>query len=211
MIKGIGMLPVVTAFQAEREATALLAEEAIKPYLDCKVDLQEWYPARHMIEMLKLVARINLPDLGTQAAFEFFGSVAAQRDLQGTQDNIYKTHRTEAAGWYRGAVTEQHRPADYLRRAFGLYQLYYDRGEFRLLRTATHTVEAELAADVEPIAEFCMITTGFANELNRAFKVPGRVEMTGCKAFGDARCTWSVTFDKSLDVSSLDAFPSAQG
>jgi hypothetical protein len=64
---------------------------------------------------------------------------------------------------------------------------------------------------VEPIAEFCMITTGFANELNRAFKVPGRVEMTGCKAFGDARCTWNVAFDKSVDVSSLDAFPSAQG
>jgi hypothetical protein len=205
MIKGIGMLPVVTAFQAERTAMEVLADAALRPYLDCKVDIHEWYPARDMIEMLKLIARVNLPDLSTQAAFEFFGSVAAQRDLRGAQDTVYKSHRTEAAGWYRGAVTEQHRPADYLRRAFGLYQLYYDQGEYRLTRIAERTVEAELVGQPEAISEFCMITTGFAHELHRVFNVPGSVEMTGCKALGDARCVWTVMFDPSLDVSSLDS------
>jgi hypothetical protein len=204
MIKGIGMLPVVTAFQAERAAMALLADAPLEPYLECAVDVHEWYPAQHMIDMLKLIARVNLPELGVQPAFEFFGSVAAQRDLQGVQDAVYKSHRTEAAGWYRGAVTEQHRPADYLRRAFGLYQLYYDQGEFRLTRMAERVVEAELVGQPTPIAEFCMITTGFARELQRVVKAPGKIELTACRAFGDARCTWTVSFDEGVDVSSLE-------
>lgn len=211
MVKGIGMVPVVAAFQADRAAMALLADEDLKVYLDGKIDVHEWYPAAHMVALLELIARVNLPEQSKQASFEFFGSVAAQRDLQGSQNTIYKTHRAEGAGWYRGAIKEEHRPHDYLRRAFGLYQLYYDSGEFALHRLDDRTVEAELVCDVDPSAELCMITTGYAQELHRSFAMPAKIAQASCRAFGDERCTWTVTFDEGVDVSSLQALPRRDG
>lgn len=206
-MKGTGLLPVVSAFRAERPILEPLLPEHLRHYIDEDVNVAGWYPVEDVFEMMRVMAKGLMPQVSTQRAFEYFGAVAAERDLQGKQDLVRETHRV-VAGFYEGAISKKHDLATTVRRACGLTQLYYDAGELVARRIGERTLSLRLVGQPFIGEEPCHVTRGYFLQILRMVGIHSGFEKVSCRARGDAQCEWHFVVPEGIDVASLKAFES---
>lgn len=204
-IKGTAMLPIVSAFRAERATLDPLLPAELQHYVDDDVNVAGWYPIEDVLALMRIMARGLMPQVETKRTFEYFGAVAAERDLQGKQDLVRETHRV-TAGFYEGAISKKHDLATTVRRACGLHQLYYDVGELVARRIDERTLA--LRTENQPFVgeELCHITRGYFLQILRIIGVQCDLEKVSCRARGDAVCEWHFVVPEGTDASSLKVF-----
>lgn len=207
-IKGTALLPIVSAFRAESATLDPMLPPQLRHYIDEDVDIAGWYPIEDVLELMRIMAKGLMPQVTTQRTFEYFGAVAAERDLQGKQDLVRETHRV-IAGFYEGAISKKHDLATTVRRACGLHQLYYDVGELIPRRIGERTLS--LRTEHQPFVgeELCHITRGYFLQILRMIAVQSDLQKVSCRARGDAACEWHFVVPEGIDVSSLKAFEPA--
>lgn len=204
-IKGTAMLPVVSALRAERATLEPMLPPELLHYIDDDVNVAGWYPIEDVLTLMRTMARGLMPEVETKRTFEYFGAVAAERDLQGKQDLVRETHRV-TAGFYEGAISKKHDLATTVRRACGLHQLYYDVGELVARRIGERTLALRTEHQPWVGEELCHITRGYFLQILRFIAVHSDLEKVSCRARGDAHCEWHFVVPEGIDVSSLKTF-----
>lgn len=201
-MRGTGLIPAVAALQSDSEKYAQYLPEHLEHYLELRVDPNDWYPTEDVVALLQVFAHVELPDLSMEQRFQYFGAVSARRDLDGTQESVMEQFRTVDAGVWKGAVRKGQDYGDVVRRAFGMHQLYYDSGEFLLVRAAERLVTAQFV-DFPARRELCHLALGYAREIAVIVELPATIDLTACRAYGDDACMFSVAFADDADVSDL--------
>jgi len=201
-VHGTGILPIVAALRSNREKYSRYLPEHLERYLTLEVEPADWYPTEDLVALLQVFAHVEVPDTELEERFQYFGAVSARRDIDGTQNAVRERFRTEHAGIWKGALKKGQDHAEVLRRAFGMHQLYYDRGEFRLERASERVVTATLH-DFPARRELCHLTLGYAREIVSIVELPATIDMTACRAYGDECCLFTVSFRDDADVADL--------
>ncbi|MBM4363644.1 MAG: hypothetical protein FJ104_13260 [Deltaproteobacteria bacterium] len=131
--KGTGFTPVLQALRSLPEPRGLLPKD-LWHYLDGAILATGWYPERHHTQLIEALARS--PEVtrlaersGAASVWQYFGRVAAQRDLAGDQDSLPPSTRTGGRGVYRGLLKPASDPEQVFARVRKLWSLYHDTGE----------------------------------------------------------------------------------
>lgn len=201
--KGTGFTPVLQALRSLPDARRLVPKD-LWHYLDGSVLATGWYPERHHTQLIEALARSDevarlVERSGAASVWQYFGRVAAQRDLAGDQEAVPPATRTGSSGVYRGLVKPESDPEQVFARVRKLWSLYHDTGEivcerlrgddqtvllsFRGFRfTGTGVEELQLAY----VEQFLRLS-GFA--------ATGSVRSSTAR--GDRRSEWAVRLDPS--------------
>jgi hypothetical protein len=125
--KGTGFVPVIASLKAHPRG-AREVPPALQHYLDRQILSTDWYPERDFMALTECLARILERD-GMRDVWTYFGKVAAERDLKGTQQQVPAARRIAKAGIYRSfAQDEEIGVSTFLARMTMLWSLYHDSG-----------------------------------------------------------------------------------
>jgi hypothetical protein len=135
MYKGTGFVPVISSLKAHPRGRGEVPA-ALQHYLDNPVLMTNWYPEKDFIALTECLAALIEQD-GMKGVWTYFGKVAAERDLKGSQDRVPAARRARVAGVYRRfAADEAIGVGTWLTRMPALWALYHDTGRMVLGRSA---------------------------------------------------------------------------
>lgn len=139
-LKGTGFLPVIKSLNlnpAWRDAVPA----DLKYYLEDHVVTSAWYPEADYHVLLHLLAELVAQEGRVKDVWEYFGIVAAQRDLVGLQNLVPPSRRMEVAGIYRNFVGHEPTSIYSLFVRYGkLWSLYHDTGVASVSRSPSNPV-----------------------------------------------------------------------
>lgn len=198
--KGLLLEPVVQALVAERARVEPAVPEALRHYLDEAVYRGEWYPTADLIALLRVIIEVFGRGEPASRAFRYFGTVAAQRDLRGEQSLVPERMHTKKAGAFSGVIQPNQDLETLLRRAFGMWLVYHDAGEFVIERKGDGSMSVVQKGYPLVAEEHCFMITGYTHEVFRLAEIRCRFEKQTCRAHGDARCEWRLTYEDAVEA-----------
>jgi hypothetical protein len=203
--KGVVIEAIVAGLKPNADRVRSQLTPPLKRYLDEPVLASSWYPFEDYEALMDLLASTIDPELVPGDPYEFFGRVAAQRDIGGSQERVPEKQRAATAGVYRNTVLAGQGVAGQIRRVLGIRKHYFTMSSYDAKRTGERTL-AIRGVDF-PVASsgVCANVTGFLDEAFTMLHL-GHVTKVACKAAGNAECTWQLRVDPGVDVSELTAF-----
>ena len=197
--KGVGLLPVVRALRNVRGARELVQGDLWR-YLEQPILASGWYPERDYDILIQALASTVDPRRVGGNVWSYFGRVAAQRDLAGTEDDVPERSRTNAAGLYRRFLEgEGADPGVFFQRLAKIWQLYHDSGrlEFARRRSARATVVARLNGFKYSVQGLVDLQTGYLAEFARLAGARMTVKLVRSTASGDPFCEWEFAIERT--------------
>jgi hypothetical protein len=144
----------------------------------------EWHPVAEFIQFMEVAERVLRARDG-QLAREM-GAHGARQNLRGV---------VKRSLFYLAS------PDYLLRRIAGLWQQFNDRGAMHLRHLDDKYGHLEVEGVPEPHRLFCATLTGWTEVVAEAVGLmQPRVTHAECRADGDARCLWHVTWSRKADA-----------
>ena len=187
--KGIGLLPVVQALNADPRAQAHVPDD-LRHYLTAKLLPSAWYAEADYERLLQALASgIGRAKLGSDA-WTYFGRAAARRDIAGSQEDVPARSRTEISGTYRNLLFPPGDVAGLFYRISKIWRLYHDSGQVSIARHAesSATVVVQLHDFSFSSRGLVDLQTGYMTEFARIGGIVMRGELARC-ALGSASLT----------------------
>ncbi len=130
-------MPVVTALRAHPRGPQSVPA-SLQHYLNRQLVATEWYPEDDLNALLQSLAQVLAQD-GMTDVWDYFGRVAAQRDLKGSQAAVPVERRVKTAGIYRPFARDQvTNVASLFLRLSKLWTLYHDAGRLLTGRSTSN-------------------------------------------------------------------------
>ena len=133
--KGIGLLPVVQALNAEPRAQAHVPDD-LRHYLTAKLLPSAWYPEADYERLLQALASGTGRTKRGGDVWTSFGRVAARRDIAGTEADVPIGSRTGISGTYRNLMFPPGDVAGLFYRIGKIWRLYHDSGQISIAKHA---------------------------------------------------------------------------
>lgn len=151
----------------------------------------EWHPMSELCDFIRIAARVL--GLSDRAIAREVGAVGA---------------RSNTRGIMKRALFYLATPNFLLKRIAGMWSQFNDRGSMKLSHLDDEYAMIEVTGVPEPDAVFCGTLTGWVGVIAEAV---GLVDPVGrhveCRARGDERCAWKVTWGGMQNEVSLHPPP----
>jgi hypothetical protein len=209
MYKGTGFVPVISSLKAHpRGPTEVPAAQ--QHYLHSQVLATEWYPERDFMALTECLARILEAD-GMADVWTYFGRVAAERDLKGTQQRIPVARRVKKAGIYRRfAEDELLGIGTWLGRMTQLWTVYHDTGRLVVGRSTgcEHDAVFRVYEYQFLTAHFIQLLTAYWSEYLTIVGLRATLRFARTTSTAWAYGEWELSCEQTADVAhALSAFP----
>jgi hypothetical protein len=200
--KGTGLLPIVKALAHHPAGPAAVPAE-LKHYLDDYVVSSGWYPEHDYHVLLHILAELVMKERRVPDVWEYFGKVAAQRDLSGVQSLIPARSRLHVAGIYRNFVSREATGIYSLfARLSKLWSLYHDTGKMDIGRGATDAACVHVR-----VADFVFASRG-VEDIQMAYcheyaRLTGNLligTLVSSSANGEPITEWRYTCERSPEI-----------
>ncbi|MCG8589516.1 MAG: hypothetical protein MJE66_09515 [Proteobacteria bacterium] len=180
-IKGICLLELVKSLRRRREEALEVLPEAVHYFLHDKLQISQWYPEEHHIQLIRGFATLLERD-GVKDIYETAGAVHARNHVEGVYEHLL-------TGTNAGTLSV---------RLAALWGAMHDTGRVRVKTMSPGQVQAQVLDYGHPTTEMCTMVGAYFKE---AYRLSGaenlRVTKSACCVEGDDVCTWEIAWDPS--------------
>ena len=190
--KGIGLLPVVQALNAEPRAQAHVPDD-LRHYLTLKLLPSAWYPEADYERLVQaLASALGRAKRGSDV-WTFFGRAAARRDIAGSEDEVPVGSRTGISGTYRNLMFPPGDVAGLFYRIGKIWSLYHDTGHVSIARDGERSavVVVQLHNFSFSARGLVDLQTGYMTEFARIGGIAMQGELVRAAVGGGSLTEWN--------------------